>query len=180
LKKRIALLTTILAFILVSHSRAYAISLTDPGVLGIIVDAIPFGDAEVVQFVNDFLDLAPASGVTLIGSEVATRNGVTDPGSGQVTSVGASGTSLTTVSGYEYIAAKYDGKNGGAVIYYAGGAALDLPADSKGLWQNVAGQGYGLSGWKAFNAVSVPDGGSTVTLLGFAVLGLGALRRFVR
>jgi hypothetical protein len=175
--KRLAMLSTVLALVCASSPRAYAISLSDPGVLGIIVDAIPFGDADVVKFVNIFLDLAPSTGPVVIGTETYTRNSTADPGSGQVASVGTSGTSTTTAAGYEYIAAKYDGMNGGAVIYYAGGASLALPKDSQGLWQNVQNQGYGLSGWKAFNAVNVPDGGSTVAFLGFAVLGLGALRR---
>jgi hypothetical protein len=160
-------------------------------VLGIIKDAVPFGDADVQRYMNSFLSLAATSSPTLIGTETYTRNGVANPGSGSVVSLiggscngtfgclkDASG-NMNVAAGYEYLIAKYDGPNGGAVVFYLGGKAFTLPATSFDIWTNTTGQGYGLSGWLEFNtyvnSTSVVDGGSTVAMLGSVLFALGFL-----
>jgi hypothetical protein len=75
-------------------------------------------------------------------------------------------------SGWMYVLAKYDGPNGGDVLWYVGGAAFTLPDDSFGLWVNKAGEGYALSHWTGFGSTQVPDGGMTALLL---ALGLAAI-----
>lgn len=78
----------------------------------------------------------------------------------------------TVPAGFNYVLAKYDGPNGGAVLFHLAGQAYTLPADSAGLWVNTAGQGYGLSNFTGYGSVSVPDGGATLTLLGLGLTGI--------
>jgi hypothetical protein len=84
-------------------------------------------------------------------------------------------------TGFEYLAAKYDGQNGVTEVWYLGdvapGTMIYIPANAFGPDNSK----YGLSGWNMFdgttNPPSVPDGGSTVALLGLALAGGGVLRR---
>jgi hypothetical protein len=76
--------------------------------------------------------------------------------------------------GYYYLFAKYDGPNYGSEVWYVGGLSgvVTIPA---------TGGRYDLSGVTLFNTgTSVPDGGMTLLLLGTALTGLGAARRFLR
>jgi hypothetical protein len=72
--------------------------------------------------------------------------------------------------GFTYLLAKYDGPSGGSEIWnvqgLTGGYTIPL------TWEN--GQGLGLSHWTLFGGGGqVPDGGTTVMLLGAALGGLG-------
>jgi hypothetical protein len=76
-------------------------------------------------------------------------------------------------TGFLYLLAKYDGPNFGSVVWYVGGLTglVDIPS---------TGGGFGISNTYLFNGVpsnGVPDGGTTLMLLGSALAGLGALRR---
>jgi hypothetical protein len=84
---------------------------------------------------------------------------------------------LVVPTGWEFVTAKYDGPNGGGVVYYLGGASITLQATSAGLWVNTAGQGYGLSHFTVFNRVSVPEGGSLVVLVGLTFTALALAHR---
>jgi hypothetical protein len=84
------------------------------------------------------------------------------------------------VSGFTWVLAKYDGDNAGFVLFYVpdlGGTTIPLTSSS--IWLNVAGQGYQLSNFVGWNGTNVPDGGMTLLLLGAALGGLGAARRFM-
>ena len=59
----------------------------------------------------------------------------------------------------------YIGDPGPGVTYYTASNPID---------------GQGLSGYMLFNPTSVPDGGMTLTLLGGALVGIGAIRRKFR
>ena len=85
----------------------------------------------------------------------------------------------TSGSGWTYVLAKYDGPNGGDVVWYVGGGAFTLPGDSTGLWMNNQGQGYGLSHWTGFGSTSVPDSGMSAILLalGLTAVAIAAFRR---
>src|SRR5205809_4845417 len=86
------------------------------------------------------------------------------------------GTSTTIDLGtdlYSYLFAKYDGPNYGSEVWYVGNLSgiITIPA---------MGGRYGLSGWTLFGpGAGVPDGGTTVMLLGAALGALGMARRFV-
>jgi hypothetical protein len=163
-------------------TSAYALSITDPGVLGIIETGEPASDALETEYANTLLGQPLNSGPTTIQASNGddhdyTRNGLADPGSGSVSGPIKDETGNTVVpAGYEYVLAKYDGPNGGDVLWYLGGAGITLPSTSEPLWANPAGHGYGISHFTVFN--SVPDGGATVMLLGAALAGLGTVRRF--
>ena len=121
------------------------------------------------------------------------------PGSGFVlgTSI-AEGTTPVTVNlgtGFQYLVVAYDGPNGSAAIYNVAGLTgsvdlfryakreLDGNGDPTGnlLGSNSAAQGYfKMTGWTLLNPTgAVPDGGTTVMLLGMAFGALGMARRFL-
>jgi hypothetical protein len=83
---------------------------------------------------------------------------------------------LTSLGTFTYLFAKYDGQNDNSVVWNITGltGVLTIP----GFGPN----GYGLSGWILFNqtAPGVPDGGTTVMLLGAALGALGMARRFLK
>jgi hypothetical protein len=87
---------------------------------------------------------------------------------------------ILDVSAYTWVLAKYDGRNGGFVLFNVADAGGTIPEFSNPLWGAAGTQQYQLSGVTAFGGTSVPDGGSTMLLLGAALTGLGTLRRFIK
>ncbi len=82
---------------------------------------------------------------------------------------------LNTLGTFTYLFAKYDGQNDNSVVWNISGLTgiLTIPADGP--------LGYGLSGWILFGPTgTVPDGGTTVMLLGTALGALGMARRFLK
>jgi hypothetical protein len=162
-------------------SSAFAIALNDPGVVGTVTDGAPSSIADEVIYVNTLLGLGVNANITIGGELYKTSS--TDY-NGTVSQLGAVkqnaddvGFSLT-VSGYTYLLAKYDGLNGGSILWYLGGGTITLPSSSEPLWTNPAGEGYGISHWTGFGpGTSVPDSGSSLALLGVAMTGLGLMRR---
>jgi protein with PEP-CTERM/exosortase system signal len=105
----------------------------------------------------------------------------------------AEGTTPVTVNlgtGFQYLVAVYDGPNGGVAVFNVAGltGSVDLYryakplANGNLLGSNVAAQGYfKMTGWTLLNPTgAVPDGGTTVMLLGAALGGLGMARRFLK
>lgn len=188
MKRHLAVLAAAVAFSGLLSSNAYALSITDANVVGTIVDAVPFGDAVLTDYVNHLLSMSAPSGPSVYGTETYQRTDIAI-GSTSVSlldsSAPASG-DLFIPGGWEYVVAKYDGKNAGAVVLYLGGASYTLEPTSYDIWTNIQNQGYALSGWVAYNTVEctnclpVPDGGSTVTLLGTALFAFGMVARRFR
>jgi VPDSG-CTERM motif len=94
---------------------------------------------------------------------------------------GSTGTSTTIDLGaggvYTYLFAKYDGQNDNSLVWNVSGLSgiITIPADGP--------LGHGLSGWILFGPAGtpgVPDGGTTVMLLGTALGALGMLRRALK
>jgi hypothetical protein len=83
---------------------------------------------------------------------------------------------LNTLGTFTYLFAKYDGQNDNSVVWNISGLTgiLTIPANGP--------LGYGLSGWILFGpgTPGVPDGGTTVMLLGTALGALGMARRFLK
>jgi hypothetical protein len=184
MKRKLTIASFALALACALSSNAYALSFTDANVLGTVETAIPFGDADSILYTNTLLSKALNTQTTTAG-QLYSRNG-NAAGSASVSTIGDSGTGSTTISGYEYVLAKYDGPNAGAILFYLNGATFTLPSDSSGMvtpapggttWLNTQGNGYNISGWRAFNEVGVPDGGTTVALLGSVLCAVGLLRR---
>jgi hypothetical protein len=103
------------------------------------------------------------------------------------------GTTPVTVNlgtGYQYLVVAYDGPNGGVAVFNVAGltGTVDLyryakpRANGNLLGSNVAQQGYfKMTGWTLLNPTgAVPDGGTTVMLLGAALGALSITRRFLR
>jgi len=90
-------------------------------------------------------------------------------------------------SGFKYLIAAYDGQNAGAVLWdisgLPAGTIIDIPRYAQptaGGTDLVADAGqFQVTTWSMFNpgTTSVPDGGTTVVLLGAALSGLGLVRR---
>jgi hypothetical protein len=81
---------------------------------------------------------------------------------------------LNTLGTFTYLFAKYDGRNDNSVVWNISGLTgiLTIPA--------FGPLGYGLSGWILFGPTgTVPDGGTTVMLLGAALGVLGMARRYL-
>jgi hypothetical protein len=94
------------------------------------------------------------------------------------TAVSGTGTTinLNTLGTFTYLFAKYDGQNDKSVVWNISGLTgiLTIPQDGP--------TGHGLSGWILFGPTGggVPDGGTTVMLLGAALGALGMARRFLK
>jgi hypothetical protein len=84
----------------------------------------------------------------------------------------------TNVAGFEWVLAKYDGKNAGYVLFhmptYGGTSIPKYPYD---FWTTQTDK-WALSNFTGYG--SVPDGGTTLMLLGGALVGLEGLRRRFR
>ncbi|HEU5238609.1 MAG TPA: VPDSG-CTERM sorting domain-containing protein, partial [Pyrinomonadaceae bacterium] len=91
--------------------------------------------------------------------------------------VNGTSTSINLGAGglYTYLFAKYDGPNYGSEVWYVGdlSGTITIPGSAGG---------YGLSGWTLFGpgTPGVPDGGTTVMLLGAALGALGMARRYLK
>ena len=91
----------------------------------------------------------------------------------------AQGTSTTIDLGaggvYTYLFAKYDGRNDNSQVWYVGDLSGTITIPENGP------RGHGLSGWILFGpgTPGVPDGGTTVMLLGAALGALGIARRYI-
>jgi hypothetical protein len=104
------------------------------------------------------------------------------------------GTTPVNVSlgtGFQYLVVAYDGPQGSVAIFDVSGLTgsvnlfrYAMPDGATGnlIGSNVAMQGFKLmTGWTLLNPTgAVPDGGTTVMLLGAALGGLGVARRFLK
>ena len=79
-------------------------------------------------------------------------------------------------SGWDYLVVQYDGPNGGSVVIALDGNAALVPYVSYNIWGNKPTK-YDVSHFAVAGPKSVPDGGSTVALLGLGLVGMGSLRR---
>jgi VPDSG-CTERM motif len=159
------------------------LTIGDQHELGQVQPPTPEGDADITQYVNFMIGLERGgSGHVIIGphNALVTRSmnnfgSLPGPatlalrGTGTTINVGTQGT-------YNYLFAHYGGPGGGfAEVWYVGNlnGSISIPA---------TGLGHGLSGWALFTAPggAVPDGGTTVMLLGAALGALGMARRFLK
>jgi hypothetical protein len=169
---------------------AISLSFGDANDLGQVLFGIPSGNAFRTQYVNTLISLAPGTTGFPADGQIYNRS-FNNPGPGfpnYPTAVfalnGPSGEpeDINTVdlgdgTLYSYLFAKYDGRNAGSEVWYVGGLSGIITIPAFGL----AGQNYGLSGWTLFGpgVPGVPDGGTTVMLLGTALGALGMARRFL-
>jgi hypothetical protein len=182
--KKLALLSAAFCAVMLAFSpNASALTFGDANDLGSVQFGIPSGDDFRTSYVNHLIDMAPGTSDSALG-QTFTRS-LANPGPGfpnypdAVFDHNGTGTSIDLGDGtlYSYLFAKYDGPNAGSEVWYVGGLSGIVTIPGFGL----PGQEYGLSGWTLFGpgGTSVPDGGTTVMLLGAALGALGMARRYL-
>jgi hypothetical protein len=160
-----------------SQVSATTLSFGDSNDLGLIDPNHPADPTSSGGYIDILLSQPLSSGPTTVGPNQYTRTG-NDPLSGSYPAAVfnvdlMSSTTINLGSGYLYLLGKYDGPNYGSEVWYVGGltGTITIPG--------TAGQ-YGLSHVYLFNGsggVGLPDGGSTLAMLGIAMSGLGLLKR---
>jgi hypothetical protein len=167
------------------NTPATTLNFGDANDLGQVMFGIPSGDAQRTAYVNHLIDMIPGTTDVALGQTF--HRSLNNPGPGfpnypdAVFSHNGTGTSIDlgpTAGVYQYLFAKYDGPNAGSEVWYVGNLSGIITIPAFGL----AGQHYGLSGWTLFTGggVGVPDGGTTVMLLGAGLAVLGIARRFLK
>ena len=159
---------------------------TTPYVLGNVNPPEPASPADDVKYINAIipLPLGGSTSVSVPGGKFDTvyRSHNSFSPLPTATTVGdmlGDTTMISLTTGFEYLAGKYDGPNGGLEVWdiasIAAGGTIDIPEDAFGHNNDQ----YGLSGWVLFNPQSqtVPDGGSTALLLGVGFLAFGLVPR---
>ena len=162
-------------------TSAQALAIDDANYLGNIVPGLPSGETNEAAFIDALIALAPGADQTPCGDDAATPNTCTRsdnvfanlPSPADFTDKDESGDNTVDVTGFAYILAKY-GKGSETQIshvWYVGNLTGEQTVPDS--------SGGGLSHISRFNATTngVPDGGTTLMLLGTALVGLGALRR---
>jgi hypothetical protein len=167
------------AVILAFSHNASALTIGDAQELGFVSYGIPSGESDRLIYVNHLVNM-PINTSDKADGQSYTRSGnfgLPFPLPTAVLNGDLSGTSTTINLGsglYSYLFAKYDGPNYGSEVWFVGNLSgiITIPA--------TAG-GYGLSGWTLFGpgGGAVPDGGTTVMLLGAALGALGIARRYI-
>jgi VPDSG-CTERM motif len=163
---------------LASQVGATSLTFTDIHVLGTVSPGAPADDADVATYV-DFMISLPAPGAGTFSGQAITRssNLFASLPNAVVTNVDGTSTTFDLGTGlYSYLFAKYDGQNDLSQVWFVGdlSGSVTIPLDGP--------EGHGLSGWILFGpgGGQVPDGGSTVMLLGAALTGLGVARRYLK
>ena len=183
--KKLAVFSAAFCAVMLAFSHnASALAFGDARDLGQVLFGIPSGDADRTAYVNHLIDMAPGTSDSFSG-QTFTRS-LANPGPGfpnypdAVFALNGTSTSIDLGDGtlYSYLFAKYDGPNAGSEVWYVGNLSGIITIPGFGL----AGQHYGLSGWTLFGpggTPGVPDGGTTVMLLGAALGALGMARRYI-
>jgi len=162
-----------------------ALTLNDAGVVGTATGASGAANPTERIFIAQTL-LTMGSNETLLAFGDPARDYATSMTdyNGIVSSSQEFTGTMIVPNGWEYALAKYDGINAGYVLFnIAAYGSMTLPEFSYSIWGGNAEQ-YQISNFLALNTnggdiPGVPDGSSTIALLGlaFGVLGLLRTRR---
>jgi hypothetical protein len=169
-----------------SVARAQAFTFDDAYDLGYVTPPEPADPDSEENYVNTLISFAPGSGQHTVGSYTYFRKNVScgtcpaavfnfkDESGNNVVDLGT--------GGFTYLLAKYDGPNGGSEIFNVQGLTGIWTIPLNGFGKN--NEQYGLSHWTLFGPggpppPGVPDGGTTVMLLGAALGALGMVRRYL-
>jgi len=168
-----------------SGSSAFAVVISGPidystsNLVGTVYTGTASSDpTNETAWAQQILDLPAPTGPVAIGGYIYRTGDVDYSGTLSLgTQMGLTG-DHEIPAGYEYVLAKYDGKNAGYVLYYLGWEASTIPEFSDSIWTNIAGQGYQISHFTVFNArppkVTEP---TTLSLLGASLIVVGLTNR---
>jgi hypothetical protein len=155
-----------------------ALTIGDANYVGSITDGIPSSPANEVIYINTLTGLGTGAATVTIGTEDYNRVGSTLAGpfapaveAGSVKN--ETGVNTINATGFTYILAKYDAGAAGSLVWYIEGGAtgsVTVPTEFNGK---------GVSHISLYNpgTTTVPDGGTTVLLLGSALSLVGLARR---
>ena len=176
---KLAVLSAAFCAVMLAFSHnASALAIGDAHELGFVNFGIPSGDDARTAYVNHLIGMALGSTDVALGQTFTRSNNDFGTLPTAVFALNGTGTTIDLGSGlYSYLFAKYDGPNYGSEVWYVGNLSGIITIPAVGL----AGQNYGLSGWTLFGpgVPGVPDGGTTVMLLGAALGALGIARRYI-
>jgi VPDSG-CTERM motif len=175
----VAVCAVMLAFTNNANADATLGFFPDTHVVGTISPGAPADPADVATYVNFMIALAPGGSGTFSGQNIERSTNLFGslPTASATGAVSGTGTTidLNALGTFTYLFAKYDGQNDNSLVWNISGltGVLTIPADGP--------LGHGLSGWILFGPTgTVPDGGTTVMLLGAALGALGMARRFLK
>jgi VPDSG-CTERM motif len=152
----------------------------DDQLVGTVTPGVPSNPGDEADYINVLISLAantsnhfdPGTGQTydrtafvttgLPAADANTANKVDDP----------TNLTLTLDGTFTYILAKYDAGRAGSMVWYVGGLVGEF---------TIPGtfNGHDISHYTTFGGGGVPDGGTTVMLLGAALGALGVVRRYL-
>ena len=183
MKSKVKVGALVVAALLVSNSQALTIvTFESATTIGLITPGTATSTEDNAAYVNSLVarsnggatsgfdfggqvyTLLHAQGGTL---GYADATGIVDKGA-----IGGDG--VVDVTGYEFLIVKYDGAQGESYVFNVTGITGDFQVPEEDV------KGFGYNKYILFNgagSTSVPDGGATVALLGFGLIGLGAIRR---
>ena len=167
------------------NASALDLGFTDQYVVGTVTPGAPADPDKVKDYVNFMIGLAHGASVvhdfgqpegiqTITRSMNIFANLPTASGTGAVSGTGTT-IDLNALGTFTYLFAKYDGQNDKSLVWNIAGLTGMLRIPQNGPL------GKGLSGWILFgpDTPGVPDGGTTVMLLGAALGALGIARRYI-
>lgn len=133
-------------------------------VLG-IEDGQHANEAEVATVLNLI------AGTTFVAGDITKYNGGDLlPDASILEELGGADGYFLVPSGWNYLVAQYDGKNGGSVVIQLDGNSAKVPWDSSLIWGT--GDKHALSHYSVAGSSNVPDGGTTAAMLGLSLLGM--------
>ena len=171
-RRKLLLCIAICAAALAFGHNARALSIGDTHELGYVWPGVPSGNA---LYVNHLIGMALGTINTANGQIYHRSNNAFGSLPTAVFDHNGTGTTINLGAGglYTYLLATYAGGLLGSEVWYVGNLSgiIKIPA---------IGGGCGLSGWTLFGTGgAVPDGGTTVMLLGAALGALAMARRFL-
>jgi hypothetical protein len=193
--KRIAVVAAVVVFVLSLGANVFALTINDPGVVGSVYTGTQSSSVtNETVWANYLLSLGANTTVTTdtpgdkppSNTDTETYvTGSTDYNGTVSGGVQGAAGDYTVDGNYQYALVKYDGQNAGYVLFDLSVSGNTLPEYSYSIWWNGTDtSSYQISHYTAFNPCTencdegdVPDGGSTVALLGSALFAFGLLGR---
>lgn len=160
--KRFALigLAAVVTLGLAARAEALALTIGDSRYVGLIDPDHPASPAAENAAIDSLATMAPSTS-TVVGPNTLTRSGntclsltgsATCPSAGIQQGGTGTSTSYVLVAYTGYLAAKYDGPNFGAAVWF-----LNNVTDTVTIPSGAGSQNYGLSGVNLFTTTTAPD-----------------------